>query len=146
MSHDVKTISNFNLEQYLGIWYEIARLPMKHQPEDSTDISAVYSLNENGTVRVQNRCLDGAGKLEVSFLPEGLRWVPFTKGDYWILKLDDKYETALVGEPNMKYLWLLHRKPTLDEATKQEYLAYAESLGYDLSDLIHTVHTGKPTA
>lgn len=136
---------------------------MKHQPEDSTDISAAYSLNENGTVRVQNRCLDGAGKLdesigkativdaehgklEVSFLPEGLRWVPFTKGDYWILKLDDNYETALVGEPNMKYLWLLHRKPTLDEVTKQEYLAYAKSLGYDLSDLIHTVHTGKPTA
>ena len=52
----------------------------------------------------------------------------------------------MVGEPNMKYLWLLHRKPTLDETTKQEYLAYAESLGYDLSDLIHTVHTGKPTA
>ncbi|MEK5782689.1 lipocalin family protein, partial [Acinetobacter baumannii] len=78
-----------NLEQYLEIWYEIARLPMKHQPEDSTDISAAYSLNENGTVRVQNRCLDGAGKLDesigeativdaehgklkVSFLPEGL--------------------------------------------------------------------------
>lgn len=66
MSHDVKTISNFNLEQYLGIWYEIARLPMKHQPENSTDISAAYSLNENGTVRVQNRCLDGAGKLDES--------------------------------------------------------------------------------
>ena len=163
MNHQVPTVSNFDLHRYLGTWYEIARLPMKHQPENSTDISAVYSLNENGTVRVQNRCLDGAGKLdesigeaniidaehaklEVSFLPEGLRWVPFTKGDYWVLKLDDSYETALVGEPHMKYLWLLHRRPTLDETTKQQYLAYAESLGYDLSDLIHTVHTGKPTA
>lgn len=163
MNQDLATVSNFDLEHYLGTWYEIARLPMKHQPEDSTDISAVYSLNEDGTVRVQNRCLDGAGKLdeaigeasivdaehgklEVSFLPEGLRWVPFTKGDYWVLKLDEQYETALVGEPHMKYLWLLHRKPTLDEATKQQYLAYAQSLGYDLSDLIHTVHTSQPTA
>lgn len=50
MSQNLSTISNFNLEQYLGIWYEIARLPMKHQPEDSTDISAVYSLNKNGKV------------------------------------------------------------------------------------------------
>ena len=59
MSHDVKTISNFNLEQYLDL---VRNCPsaMKHQPEDSTDISAAYSLNENGTVRVQNRCLDGA--------------------------------------------------------------------------------------
>ncbi|ENU63707.1 hypothetical protein F980_00616 [Acinetobacter lwoffii NIPH 715] len=38
MSQTLNTVSNFNLEQYLGTWYEIARLPMKHQPEDSTDI------------------------------------------------------------------------------------------------------------
>lgn len=163
MSDKIPTVSDFELNHYLGTWYEIARLPMKHQPEDSTDISAVYSLNENGTVRVQNRCLDkdqaldeaiaeativdGAnGKLEVSFLPEGLRWIPFTKGDYWVLKIDADYNTVLVGEPDLKYLWLLNRDVTLDEATKQEYLTYAESLGYDLSELIHTVHTGYKTA
>ena len=163
MSQDLTTVSNFNLEQYLGTWYEIARLPMKHQPEDSTDISAVYSLNENGTVRVQNRCLDENkqldesigeatiidaehGKLEVSFLPEGFRWIPFTKGDYWVLKIDANYQTVLVGEPNQKYLWLLHRSPKLDETTKAEYLAYAQSIGYDLTDLIHSVHTGHKTA
>lgn len=163
MSQTLNTVSNFNLEQYLGTWYEIARLPMKHQPEDSTDISAVYSLQDNGKVRVQNRCLDENkqldeaiaeasivdaenGKLEVSFLPEGFRWIPFTKGDYWVLKIDSNYQTALVGEPNQKYLWLLHRSPTLDDSIKAEYLAYATSIGYDLTDLIHTVHTGHPTA
>ena len=163
MSQALSTVSNFNLEQYLGTWYEIARLPMKHQPEDSTDISAVYSLQDNGKVRVQNRCLDENkqldeaiaeasivnaenGKLEVSFLPEGFRWIPFTKGDYWVLKIDSNYQTALVGEPNQKYLWLLHRSPTLDDSIKAVYLAYATSIGYDLTDLIHTVHTGHPTA
>ena len=162
MSDKIPTVSDFELNRYLGTWYEIARLPMKHQPEDSTDISAVYSLNENGTVRVQNRCLDKDqaldeaiaeativdgpnGKLEVSFLPEGLRWIPFTKGDYWVLKIDADYNTVLVGEPDLKYLWLLNRDVNLDEATKQEYLTYAESLGYDLSELIHTVHTGHKT-
>lgn len=163
MSDKIPTVSDFELNRYLGTWYEIARLPMKHQPEDSTDISAVYSLNENGTVRVQNRCLDKDkaldeaiaeativdgpnGKLEVSFLPEGLRWIPFTKGDYWVLKIDADYNTVLVGEPDLKYVWLLNRDVNLDEATKQEYLTYAESLGYDLSELIHTVHTGHKTA
>ena len=77
----------------------------------------------------------------MSFLPEGLRWIPFTKGDYWVLKVDPQYTTALVGEPNRKYLWLLHRESTLDDQIKQTYLAYAQSLGYDLTDLIHTVHT-----
>lgn len=163
MSQNLTTVSNFQLERYLGTWYEIARLPMKHQPEDSTDISAVYTLNNDGTVRVQNRCLDGNkeldesigeatvvdaehGKLEVSFLPEGFRWIPFTKGDYWVLKIDENYQTALVGEPHQKYLWILHREPVLNESIKQAYLAYAQSIGYDLSDLIHTVHTGHKTA
>lgn len=163
MNYDLPTVSHFNLEKYLGTWYEITRLPMKHQPEDSTDISAVYSLKDDGKVRVQNRCLDEKreldeaiaegtvvdaenGKLEVSFLPEGLRWIPFTKGDYWVLKIDEQYQTALVGEPNKKYLWLLHRDTTLDDVTTKEYLRYAESIGYDLTDLIHTVHTGHKTA
>lgn len=163
MSTSIQTVSNFDLNRYLGTWYEIAHLPMKYQPEGSTDISAQYSLNENGNVKVDNRCLDehqkldGSvgeatvvdgpnGKLEVSFLPEGFRWIPFTKGDYWVLKIDENYQTALVGEPNLKYLWILHRETTLDEATKREYLSYAESLGYDLSELIHTVHTGQKTA
>lgn len=163
MNKIIPTVSNFEFNRYLGTWYEIARLPMKHQPEDSTDISAVYSLNENGTIRVQNRCLneskaleesigeativDGPnGKLEVSFLPEGLRWIPFTKGDYWILKIDPNYNTVLVGEPDLKYLWLLNRDVTLDQTTQQECLHYAESLGYDLSELIHSIHTGHKTA
>lgn len=160
---DIKTVDHFELNRYLGTWYEIARLPMKHQPEDSTDISAHYSLQDDGKIRVQNRCLDGQGqldesigeatvidaehsKLEVSFLPEGLRWIPFTKGDYWVLKIDSDYRTALVGEPHQKYLWLLHRDPEIDSSIKAQYLAYAESLGYQLNDLIHTVHTGQDTA
>ena len=163
MSEELNTVSNFQLEQYLGTWYEIARLPMKHQPEDSTDISAVYSIQDNGKVRVQNRCLDEHkqldeaiaeatvvdaehGKLEVSFLPEGLRWIPFTKGDYWVLKIDPEYQTALVGEPSRKFLWILHRNTTLNESIQAEYLEHAKSLGYDLTDLIHTVHTGHKTA
>lgn len=163
MTDHIQTVSNFDLNRYLGTWYEIARLPMKHQPEDSTDVSAHYSLNENGNVKVQNRCLDEHqqldesvgeatvvdgpnGKLEVSFLPEGFRWVPFTKGDYWVLKIDENYQTALVGEPGLKYLWILHRDTVLDEQTKNQYLQYAQSLGYELSDLIHTVHTGHKTA
>lgn len=162
MADQISTVSNFDLNRYLGTWYEIARLPMKHQPEDSTDVSAHYSLNENGNVKVQNRCLDEHkqldesvgeativdgpnGKFEVSFLPEGFRWVPFTKGDYWVLKIDANYQTALVGESSLKYLWILHRDTVLDERIKNEYLEYAQSLGYALSDLIHTVHTGHKT-
>lgn len=74
----------------------------------------------------------------MSFLPEGLRWVPFTKGDYWILRLDPDYRVALVGSPDRKFLWFLARKPQIDSARRQEYLATAQAQGYDLSPLIDT--------
>lgn len=158
---DPTTVADLDLARYLGRWYEIARLPMRHEPADATDITATYALNEDGSVRVQNRMLhageveesigrattvDGNNsKLEVSFLPEGLRWIPFTKGDYWVLKLDAAYSVALVGSPDRKYLWLLARHPHLDEATRNHYLAHAQAQGYDIAELIHTPHTGRST-
>ena len=153
-----------DLPRYLGTWYEIARLPMRFEPADYTDISATYTLEGDGAIRVQNRALDGDGalqesigqarpvtpgdpsRLEVTFLPQALRWIPFTKGDYWILRIDADYRTALVGSPDYDYLWLLHRAPTLDADTRASFLATARDLGYALDGLIDTPHTGRPTA
>jgi apolipoprotein D and lipocalin family protein len=158
------TVASVDLPRYLGTWYEIARLPMRFEPADYTDVSATYSLEADGRIRVHNRAFDGAGelqesigqakpaqpgdnsRLEVTFLPEGLRWIPFTKGDYWILRLDPDYRTALVGSPDYDYLWLLHREPTLDAATRADYLGTARALGYALDALIDTPHTGRRTA
>ena len=163
MTQHPTTVPSLDLTRYLGTWYEIARLPMRHEPSDYTDITATYSLQPDGKVRVQNRALDGKGerresigeatpvpgsgnaKLEVTFLPEGLRWIPFTKGDYWVLRLDDDYRTALIGGPDRKYLWLLSRTPDLDATTREDLLGTARAQGYDLGELIHTPHTGNPT-
>jgi apolipoprotein D and lipocalin family protein len=158
------TVSSLDLDRYLGTWYEIARLPMRHEPADYTDISASYSRQPDGTIRVDNRAHNGKGgleesvgvatftdpaepgRLQVSFLPEALRWIPFTKGDYWILRVDEGYRTALVGSPDYAYLWLLHREPRLDEPTRDAYLEYARSIGYSLEALVYPRHTGRRTA
>lgn len=158
------TVASVDLPRYLGVWYEIARLPMRHEPPDYTDISATYARSDDGTIQVRNRALDGRGqlqesvgqaapvdgsndaKLKVNFLPEGLRWIPITSGDYWVLRLDPGYRTALVGTPDRDHLWLLHRAPKMDEPTREAYLATAQAQGYDLSKLIITSHTGRATA
>ncbi|MBB1059844.1 lipocalin family protein [Marilutibacter spongiae] len=158
------TVTGLELDRYLGTWFEIARLPMRHEPEDYTDISAHYSLKADGKVRVQNRALDGNGelqesigeaslatpgdasRLEVTFLPEGLRWIPFTRGDYWILRIEPDYSVALVGSPDRDYLWLLARQPAMGPAKRQDFLATARAQGYRLDALIDTPHTGRPTA
>ena len=65
------------------------------------------------------------------------------RGDYWILKIADDYQTVLVGEPKRKYMWVLSRSAQPDPAVVKEYLDYAQSVGFDLSDIIHTKQTQK---
>ncbi|MGN6307343.1 MAG: lipocalin family protein [Mesorhizobium sp.] len=148
---DVTAVPHLDLNKYLGRWYEICRLPLRWEDETATDITANYSLNDVGNVRVDNRCFDEDGKpsqavgeavpiddansrLKVTFLPEFVRWVPFTKGDYWVLKIDAAYRTALVGTPDRKYLWVLSRQPQISEATKSEYLSEAQRQGFGRAD------------
>jgi len=159
MTEPVAAIPSLDLPRYLGKWYEICRLPMQYEDEDATDITARYSLNENGTVRVDNRCFDKDGKpsqaigeatplddsnarLAVSFLPSFVRWIPFTRGDYWVLKLDSAYRVSLVGTPDRRFLWLLCRTPHLQQETQSEFLAEAKRQGFDVSPIITPRHTG----
>lgn len=155
----LQTVEKVELDKYLGVWYEVARKPLYFQNKCDYDVTATYTLNENGNVVVDNRCYSKDGKLaqsvgeafienapfnsklKVSFLPEAIRWLPFGRGDYWVLKLDENYQTVLVGEPRRKYMWVLSRTPQPDQAVVNEYLEYAKSLGYDLGDVIHTKQT-----
>ena len=155
------TIEKVELDKYLGVWYEVARKPMYFQNKCDRDVSATYTLNENGNIGVDNRCYTKDGqlnqsigeafiknapfntKLKVSFLPESVRWLPVGRGDYWILKIDDAYQTVLVGEPRRRYLWVLSRSAQPDQAVVKEYLDYAQSIGYDIGDVIHTKQTQK---
>jgi apolipoprotein D and lipocalin family protein len=156
----ITPVPSLDLNRYLGRWYEICRLPLKWEDAGATDITANYSLQDDGNVRVDNRCFNDEGqpsrsigeavpidetnaRLKVSFLPEFLRWVPFTDGDYWVLKLDPDYQVALVGTPDHRNLWVLSRTPSLPQDILDQYLAEARRQGFDLSALITPRHTGR---
>lgn len=155
-----KAVSELDLDRYTGNWYEIARLPMFFQRNCASDVTATYSLNPSGSIRVDNRCKKADGstiqsvgeatkanetgsQLKVTFLPEGLRWLPLTKADYWVLALDKDYQYALVGTPNNKYLWVLSRTPNMDEATYQTLLSTAKNQGYDINKLQRTTQNAR---
>ncbi len=59
---EVRSVPALQLDRYLGQWFEIGRLPLRFEDEGARDITATYSLNDEGTVRVDNRCLDEDGK------------------------------------------------------------------------------------
>ena len=141
------SVEGFELERYLGTWYEIAKYPVSFE-EGLVGVQADYSLREDGDVRVLNSGRKGSfdGELDRA---EGHAWIPDPdhperlevsffwpfRGDYWVIALDPGYRWSVVGEPGRRYLWVLSRTPTLDEATYADILHRIEALGYDTARL-----------
>ena len=143
----VEPVANFDLEKYLGSWYEIARIDFRFE-KNMDQTTATYSMNSDGTVRVINRGYDYVknewkesigkarfrgddtrGALEVSFFG------PFY-AEYNILALDEEYKYALVGGRTYDNLWILSREKTIPENIRQDYLEIAKDIGYDINRLV----------
>jgi apolipoprotein D and lipocalin family protein len=156
----LNVVPEVDLARYAGTWYEIARLPNRFQEKCAGDVTATYTLLDDGTIKVVNRCRQENGefttaegvarrakedgpntKLEVRFAPAFLSFVPFVWGDYWIIDLAADYSYAVVGEPDREYLWILSRAPIMDEETLDEILERVRRQGYDTTLLIKTSHT-----
>lgn len=148
------TVDQVDLQRYQGTWYELARLPMFFQ-RNCAQSEARYDLQGDSRVEVTNRCrtLEGewqeakgqavpqlAGKTDklwVRFDNWFSRLLPgVARGEYWVLYLDDDYQTALVGHPNRDYLWLLARAPHVAPAMRDKLLEVARGQGYDTAALI----------
>ncbi|WP_313148186.1 lipocalin family protein [Diaphorobacter nitroreducens] len=147
----VKAVSPFDLQRYQGRWYELARLDHSFE-RGMTDVSATYTPQADGSVRVVNRGFAAAsgqwreaigralftgapttGSLKVSFFG------PFY-GGYHVAALDPDYRWALVLGPDTSYCWILARDKQLDAAQRDAIVARAQALGVDTHALIWVTH------
>ena len=146
-----QVVKPFQLDRYLGTWYEIARLDHSFE-RGLTRVSADYSLRPDGGVRVLNRGFNAAknrwqeavgrayfvlgpdtGYLKVSFFG------PFY-GAYIVTDLDPDYRHVLVSGPNHDYLWILARTPHLEATVRDRLVARAKALGFATDELIWVEH------
>jgi len=149
----VTSMKDFDLNRYLGRWYEIARLPMRFNPHCKTDIYSTYTLESDSKIKVDNQCIQTSGhtihvvgtavydknmpsKFLVSFLPTWADWLSFGKLRYSFSVIDTDYKTALTGGSDHQYLWILSRTPQIDPATYKAYVEEAQREGFDTSQLI----------
>ena len=151
MPENITPVKKFELDRYLGKWYEIPRLD--HSFERGLEkVTAEYTLRKDGGVSVINRGYspkndewnvaegkayfvndvndDNEGYLKVSFFG------PFY-GSYVIFELDEEnYQYAFISGPNTSYLWLLSRSPTLPQEIIARFIQRTTELGFDTSNLI----------
>lgn len=145
---NVKPVTSFELDRYLGKWYEIARLD--HSFERGLDqVTAEYVLREDGGVSVTNRGYSAEkkswkeakgkayfvrskeeGYLKVSFFG------PFY-GSYIVFDLDqENYEYAYISGPDHSYLWLLARTPHVSPEVIDQFVEKSRAAGFNTQELI----------
>jgi apolipoprotein D and lipocalin family protein len=153
----LRVVPEVDLVRYAGRWYEIARLPNPFQKRCASEVTATYTLLQDGKISVVNRCrvengeeiraegvarLAGKGQpnsvLKVRFAPAWLSFLPQVWGDYQIIALSPDYSFALVGDPARKYLWILSRSPRMEDAIYDRLVSEAREQGFDVSQLQKT--------
>ncbi len=148
------TVPHVEVARYLGQWFEIARYPNRFEKQCDRDVSATYSLREDGKISVQNACVKQDGRLDQSKgwakivdastnakLKVTFFW-PFF-GDYWVLELGNNYEYAVIGEPGRKYLWILSRTPAMSEVRYREIMGRLAAKGYDAGKVMRVKQTAR---
>jgi len=148
LPEDIKPVTGFESDRYLGTWYEIARLDHSFE-RGLTNVRAEYSRNDDGSIKVINRGFnaeeeqweqaDGlavfvedknTGHLKVSFFG------PFY-ASYVVFELDkEAYSYAYVTGYDRDYLWFLSRTPKVSEEAIEAFRDRARAEGFDLEELI----------
>lgn len=149
-----ETVRYVELGRYVGTWFEIARFPFAQQ-RGCHNTTATYAFNDDGTIKVTNRCRKGSftgresvanakakvvdkvsnAKLKVKFF----FLAPWA--DYWIIRLDEDYRYAVVSQPSRKYLWILSRTSVMDPVLYDKLVEGLAADGFDVSRLERTPQT-----
>lgn len=148
---DVLPVEDFDLERYLGHWYEIARIDYFFE-QGLTSCTADYRLGTDGLLRVFNQGFDPEkgvwksakavaqfigsptdGSLKVSFFR------PFYSG-YYVVHVDDDYQHAVVVGDGCRYCWVLSRTPEMDDKLYTGLLSVAAANGVDISRMHRVPH------
>lgn len=149
-----RTVDSVDLKKYVGVWYEIAKIPNRFQKNCACNTTATYLLRDDGKIDVINRCTRADGtineakgiarivdtitnsKLEVSFVR--VLGIQLFWGDYWIIGLETNYRYAVVGTPSRKYGWILSRSPILLQEDQNRIFEMLYAQGYEPKSFIFT--------
>lgn len=137
-----------DIDNYVGKWYEIARIPTVFQL-NMKNVTAEYIRDEkNASIKVINSGYVNGELKQITGLAlptekDDLFKVSFFNGvdtvavnsDYKILAIDEDYQYALVGGSTPNYLWILSRTPNIPQREYNTLVNIAKKNGYNVKNL-----------
>lgn len=144
---NIRLECNLNLDKYLGRWYEIGKFSARGQ-NGLENVTAIYTLKDNGKIRVHNKGYKNGKKRGI----KGTAWLrnenckgglyvrffwPF-KSEYNVIKVAEDYRYAVVTGDKKDKLWILSRKPKIDEGDYKETINFLKSHGFKTEKIIKT--------
>ena len=156
-------VTDFDLNRYYGVWYEIAAIPGFLQSRCARDTQSEYRAADNGAISTHVHCLRADGSVEtgegrqrpldpalpsvlkvttVHFL--GIWWYPFGRESI-VIALAPDYRWLVTGHPSLRYGRILSREPSLSDAALQSILGTLAKEGFDPCAFVFTPQTGGRT-
>lgn len=143
----LEPVTGFEVERYLGKWYEIERLDNRFE-NGLSNVSADYRMLPNGKIEIINRGFNA--RRNSWFEAKGLAWLEGSKdvgsfkissftpflGSYNILVIDPQYRYAMVAGADRDELWILSREPQLDRSIIDSLVAKAKAWGFPTNELV----------
>ncbi|MBL0725462.1 MAG: lipocalin family protein [Alphaproteobacteria bacterium] len=144
-------VSDFDMDRYLGRWYEIARTDDVFQ-KDCINTTSTYSLKKKSHISAVDSCLlpngqtrivKGALMFATPDKTKGALKVSFVKpfySNYNIRFLAPDYSYAIITDGKSKHLRLISRIPKVSNAMQYAMLKNIESLNFKIEKLHFTEH------
>ena len=151
----IHTVSNVDLDRFMGDWYVIASIPTFIE-KDAFNAIESYRLDDDGTVattfKFNKGSLDGPLK---QYNPRGfirdkqsnavwdMQFVWPFKAEYRIIFLSEDYSQTVIGRTKRDYVWIMARKKIIPDEEYEKLLQFLRDQDYDLNNLRVVPHDRK---
>jgi apolipoprotein D and lipocalin family protein len=149
----IKTVSEVNLQKFMGPWYVIGHIPTFIEKNAFNAIES-YELNQDGTIGTTFTFNEGAltGPLK-TYKPKGfvtkdsgnalwgMQFIWPIKAQYKIVYLDEAYQNTIIARDDRDYVWIMSREKKIEQKTLEQLVKKIETDGYDIKKIRWIEHS-----
>jgi apolipoprotein D and lipocalin family protein len=149
----IKTVSEVNLQKFMGPWYVIGHIPTFIEKNAFNAIES-YELNQDGTIGTTFAFNEGAltGPLK-TYKPKGfvikdsgnalwgMQFIWPIKAQYKIVYLDEAYQNTIIARDDRDYVWIMSREKKIEQKTLEQLVKKIETDGYDIKKIRWIEHS-----